>query len=331
MNGQARPARVFDTICKHRTNKLQTKLRMTSEETQISEELKGCYENLIVIDIGANLTNKKYSRDLESVVQRAKDAGVQKIMVTGTSVRNSKEALRLTRLYPGTIYSTAGVHPHDAKSMVEEEQWSELAATARAPECVALGECGLNYTKDFSEPKVQRHVFRRQVEMACQIQKPLFIHEKEAQEDLVKILDEFGARLPPVVVHSFTGTVDQGLRYIERGYYLAITGYICKDKSDGGIRRLLSERILPLDKLLVETDSPFMYPNMRASKLPLHVKDSLTERSMNFVNRYCTFQRNEPCALPAIVELAAGFMGRSPQDVALATAFNALKLFGLSH
>uniref|UniRef100_A0A2H1WJ97 Deoxyribonuclease TATDN1 n=1 Tax=Spodoptera frugiperda TaxID=7108 RepID=A0A2H1WJ97_SPOFR len=81
---------------------------MTSEETQISEELKGCYENLIVIDIGANLTNKKYGRDLDSVVQRAKDAGVQKIMVTGTSVRNSKEALRLTRLYPSTIYSTAG-------------------------------------------------------------------------------------------------------------------------------------------------------------------------------------------------------------------------------
>ncbi|KPJ16797.1 Deoxyribonuclease tatD [Papilio machaon] len=81
---------------------------MTSEETQIPEELKGCYENLIVIDIGANLTNKKYGRDLDSVIQRAKDAGVQKIMVTGTSVRNSKEALRLTRLYPGTIYSTAG-------------------------------------------------------------------------------------------------------------------------------------------------------------------------------------------------------------------------------
>ncbi|RVE53869.1 hypothetical protein evm_001531 [Chilo suppressalis] len=88
--------------------------------------------------------------------------------------------------------------------------------------------------------------------------------------------------------------------------------------------------MLPLDRLVVETDSPFMYPNMRASKLPLHVKDSLTERSMNFVNRYCTFQRNEPCALPAIVELVAGFLGQSPEDVALATAFNALKIFGLS-
>ncbi|KAH9642985.1 hypothetical protein HF086_013546 [Spodoptera exigua] len=166
--------------------------------------------------------------------------------------------------------------------------------------------------------------------MACELRKPLFVHEKEAQDDLIKILDEFGSRLPAVVIHSFTGSVEQGLKYIEKGFYLGITGYICKDKSDGGIRRLLSERLLPLDKLLVETDSPFMYPNMRASKLPLHVKDSLTERSMNFVNRYCTFQRNEPCALPAIVELIAGFLGQKPEDVALATAFNALKIFGLS-
>ncbi|KAG7297618.1 hypothetical protein JYU34_018331 [Plutella xylostella] len=303
---------------------------MTSEETHISENLKGCYENLIVIDIGANLTNKKYSRDLDSVVQRAKDAGVQKIMVTGTSVKNSKEALRLTRLYPGTIYSTAGVHPHDAKSMVEEDMWVELQDIASAPECVAIGECGLNYSKDFSEPHVQRDVFKRQIEIACDLRKPIIVHEKDAQDDVLKILDEYSTRLPPIVIHSFTGTVEQGLKYIEKGFYIGITGFICKDKSDGGIRRLLSERMLPMDQLLVETDSPFMYPNMRASKLPVHVKDSLTERSMLFVNRYCTFQRNEPCALPAVVELVAGLAARRPEDVALATAFNALKLFGLS-
>lgn len=301
-----------------------------SETTQVSDELKGCYENLIVIDVGANLTNKKYGRDLDSVVQRAKDAGVQKIMVTGTSVKNSKEALRLTRLYPGTIYSTAGVHPHDAKSMLEDDMWQELLTTADAPECVAIGECGLNYSKDFSEPHVQREVFTRQVGIACDLRKPIIVHEKEAQDDVLTILDSFGTRLPPVVIHSFTGTVEQGTKYLEKGYYIGITGYLCKDKSDGGIRKLLADQLLPLDRLLVETDSPFMYPNMRASKLPPDVKDSLTERSMMFVNRYCTFQRNEPCALPAIVELIAGFLGQKPEEVALATAFNALKLFGLS-
>lgn len=179
---------------------------------------------------------------------------------------------------------------------------------------------------------VRRDVTRvAQVELACELQKPLLVHEKAAQEDVLRILAEAGARLPAVVVHSFTGSAEQGLRYLERGCYLALTGYVCKDKAADGVRRLLADRLLPLDRLLVETDSPFMYPNVRASKLPPHVKACLTDRAMTFVNRYCTFQRNEPCALPAVVELAAGFLGRSAQDVALATAFNALKLFGLSH
>uniref|UniRef100_A0A1A9UJT8 Deoxyribonuclease TATDN1 n=1 Tax=Glossina austeni TaxID=7395 RepID=A0A1A9UJT8_GLOAU len=103
-----------------------------------------------------------------------------------------------------------------------------------------------------------------------------------------------------------------------------------KDKSDTGVRRLLDNGTLPLDRLLVETDSPFMYPNTRASKLPHHVKTGITERSLLYLHRYCTFQRNEPCSLPAIVEMIAAFMKKTPDEVALATAFNALKLFGLS-
>lgn len=96
------------------------------------------------------------------------------------------------------------------------------------------------------------------------------------------------------------------------------------------MRKLLEEGRMPLDRLLVETDAPFMYPNTRASKLPQHVKNGLTERSLIFLHRYCTFQRNEPCSLPAIVEMIAAFMKKTPEDVALATAFNALKLFNLS-
>ncbi|GLV39582.1 uncharacterized protein CBL_08352 [Carabus blaptoides fortunei] len=251
--------------------------------------MEQCYENLIVVDVGANLTNKKYSRDLDSVIQRAKDAGVQKIMVTGTSVKNSKEALRLTRIYPGILYSTAGIHPHDAKSYTDES-WQELKLVAHNSECVAIGECGLDYNRNFSEPDEQKHVFQKQIELACE--------------------------LPET--------------YLSKGFYLGLTGYLCKDKSDSGVRKLLVDGTLPLDRLLVETDAPFMYPNTRASKLPPHVKDALTERSMTFLHRYCTFQRNEPCSLPAIVELIAAFMNKKPEEVALATAFNALKLFGLS-
>ncbi|XP_046740812.1 3'-5' ssDNA/RNA exonuclease TatD [Diprion similis] len=295
-----------------------------------STAMTQCYENYILVDVGANLTNKKYSRDLDSVIQRAKDAGVKKIMVTGASIRSSKEALRLTRIYPGTLYSTAGVHPHDAKSWEDDETLQELESIASNPECVAIGECGLDYNRDFSDPETQRNVFHKQIELACQLNKPLIIHERSAQSDVLEVLSHYLNRLPPVLVHCFTGTAEEAQLYLDQGFYLGITGYLCKDKSDSGVRQLLEGGQAPLDRILVETDAPFMYPNTRASKLPSHVKDALTERSMTFLHRYCTFQRNEPCALPAIVEMVAAFMRKSPEEVALATAFNGLKLFGLN-
>lgn len=129
--------------------------------------------------------------------------------------------------------------------------------------------------------------------------------------------------------------------------------FFWQDKSDTGVRKLLESSLVPLERLLVESDAPFMYPNTRASKLPQHVKSATTERSLLFLHRlesyiarfddsqfnsfffffccrYCTFQRNEPCSLPAIVEMIAALMSKTPGEVALATAFNALKLFGLS-
>lgn len=296
----------------------------------IGDDITDCFDNLIVIDVGANLTNKKYSRDLDSVIQRAKDAGVQKIMVPGTSVKSSKEALRLTRIYPGIIYSTAGIHPHDSKSIIEEpETWLEFRQIAQSLECVAIGPCGLDYQRDFSEPDVQKEIFEKQLSLACEIQKPILIHERTAQNDILEILKKYPS-LPQIAVRGFMGTNDEAMKYIEQGFYLGLTGYLCKDKSDTGVRKLLEDGTLPVDRLLVETDSPFMYPNTRASKLPQHVKTGITERSLLYLHRYCTFQRNEPCSLPAIVEMIAAFMKKKPEEVALATAFNALKLFGLS-
>ncbi|XP_034485220.1 3'-5' ssDNA/RNA exonuclease TatD [Drosophila innubila] len=307
-----------------------TALGVGEEQLDIDDSMKHCFENLIVIDVGANLTNKKYSRDLDSVVQRARDAGVQKLMVHGTSVKSSKEALRLSRIYPDIIYSTAGIHPHDSKSIVEEPStWFDFEHIAQAQECVAIGPCGLDYQRDFSEPDVQKQIFAKQLHLAIRLNKPLLIHERSAQNDVLEILDKF-ENLPPVIIRGFMGTAEEALKYLDRRFYISLTGYLCKDKSDTGVRRLLDNGTLPLDRLLVETDAPFMYPNTRASKLPQHVKSGITERSLLYLHRYCTFQRNEPCSLPAIVEMIAAFMKKTPDEVALATAFNALKLFGLS-
>lgn len=285
--------------------------------------------NYIIVDIGANLTNKKFSRDLDQVIQRATDAGVSKIMVTGTSLHSTKEALRLTRLYPGTLYSTAGIHPHDAKSW-DDETYNEIKEAARCAECVAIGECGLDFNRNFSPPDVQIEVFEKQVALACELGKPLFLHERDAHQEMVSILERFVDKLPPCVIHCFTGNREQAIKYLQLGCYIGLTGYLWKDKSENGVRRILEEGVIPLDKLLVETDAPFMYPNTRASKLPQHIKDCLTERSVTFLQRYCTFQRNEPCSLPVTVEMIAAYLNKTPEEVALATTFNALKVFGLS-
>lgn len=141
--------------------------------------------------------------------------GVQKIMVPGTSVKSSKEALRLSRIYPGMIYSTAGkkiilisytfyniingkrshpyvgIHPHDSKSIIEEPtSWFDFETIAQAPECVAIGPCGLDYQRDFSEPDVQKEIFEKQIRLACKLDKPLLIHERTAQADVLDILNK---------------------------------------------------------------------------------------------------------------------------------------------
>lgn len=112
-------------------------------------------------------------------------------MVPGTSVKSSKEALRLTRIYPEIIYSTAGIHPHDSKSIIEEpETWLEFETIASASEVVAIGPCGLDFQRDFSEPNMQKEIFEKQIKLACNINKPILIHERAAQDDVLEILNK---------------------------------------------------------------------------------------------------------------------------------------------
>lgn len=156
-----------------------TKTVETKDDSEKALPLKNTDDSYILVDICANLVNKKFSRDLEAVVQRAKDAGVKKMIVLGTSVHTTKEALRLTRMYPGTVYCTAGkthveaklcptdclcagIHPHDAKSW-DDDTLETLRTVASCPECVGIGECGLDFSKNFSSPECQIEVLEKQV------------------------------------------------------------------------------------------------------------------------------------------------------------------------
>lgn len=110
------------------------------------------------------------------------------------------------------------------------------------------------------------------------MKKPLFLHERDAHVEMVELLTRYRDELPTCVIHCFTGTKEQAMTYLKLGCYIGLTGYLWKDKSEDGVRKILQDNVIPLDRLLVETDAPFMYPNTRASKLPQHVKDAMTEK-----------------------------------------------------
>ncbi|KRY43514.1 Tat-linked quality control protein TatD [Trichinella spiralis] len=303
-----------------------------------------------LIDIGANLTNPCLNdRNLCDVVDRAKAAGVCKIIVTGTSIETAKEAMRLSRLYPNYLFFTAGkwtanlflfikklsvqftsklpcfgIHPHDAKYF-NDESIAELEKLALEPECVAIGECGLDFNRNFSPQENQLTAFEAQVWSSVRARSVLKIRVPA----LVEILKKYSLLIPYAVVHCFTGTAEQAKTYLDMGLYIGLTGSLWKDKLEFGVQYALRQGIIPLNRLLVETDSPYMYPNIKAKKLQREVKEKVSPHALQFLH-HCSFQRNEPCALPTVVELIAAFSGASVDDVAINTTLNAVRLFGLT-
>lgn len=169
-------------------------------------------------------------------------------MVHGSNVKSCKEALRLTRIYPGVIYSSCGIHPMDSKNVIEEpSSWIEFEEIAQQPEVVAIGPCGLDYHRDAADSETQKEMFRRQIKLACDLQKPILVHERSAQENVMEILSRFvDIRLffwhtkndeiflcsfpnsPPKIIRSFMGTIEEANVYLENGFYLALTGFLCK-------------------------------------------------------------------------------------------------------
>jgi TatD DNase family protein len=261
-----------------------------------------------LIDIGINLMHKSFNTDRESVMQRAQSAGVAPPIITGTSVRGSHESAAFARKYPGWLYSTAGVHPHDAKSCGPDTILA-LRKLAAGPEVVAIGECGLDYNRDFSPRDMQDRWFEEQIALACELNMPLFLHERDAHPRFVEILSRFRGQLGKAVVHCFTGTGPQLDRYLAMGFYIGITGWICDERRGRYLRELASR--IPLDRLMLETDAPFLTP-----------RDLQPQPHSG---------RNEPGYLPHILRAVAKSMKRSPEEVAEGTTATARSFFGLDN
>lgn len=290
--------------------------------------MSGAIPRPFLIDIGANLGHPSFSKDYAEVLDRAKNAGVRKIMITGVNRESVLTASELASKSPGFLYYTAGFHPHDAKEF-NSESLSFLESHLNNPQCVSAGECGLDFNRNFSPREQQLHAFDKQVELACRLNKPLFIHERESHKEMVEILSKYSSGLPPAVIHCFTGTVEEAKKYVDMGLYIGLTGYIWKDRSDNGIRYALKSRILPIDRILIETDAPFMYPKINDKKIPSDIRGQFSSHATEF-HKFSTFQRNEPSSLPAICELIAFFSDENPQTVAEKTTKNALEIYGLS-
>ena len=259
-----------------------------------------------LIDIGANLGHESFSHDLDAVLVRAQAAGVVQMVVTGASREGSRQALAIARAHPGVLFATAGVHPHHAIEYTDETD-AELRELLRAPEVVAVGECGLDYFRDLSPRLAQRRAFERQLQIAVEFGKPLFLHQRDAHGDFLAILRDFSGRIGPVVVHCFTGTREECFECLDAGYFIGITGWLCDERRGQHLREFV--RHIPAKRLLIETDSPYLLPRT-VRPMPSH-------------------RRNEPMYLRHIVEELARDRGEAVEITAATTTATARSFFGL--
>jgi TatD DNase family protein len=276
---------------------------MTVEDITMRFRILG----LDLIDIGSNLTHDSFTADRDAVMARALQAGVRRQIITGADLPGSHEAAALAARHPARLWSTAGVHPHHAQSFTGSQR-AELVELLLLEPVVAVGECGLDYFRNLSPPEAQRQAFIAQLEIAVQVRKPVFLHQRDAHDDFVAILRDFAGRLHGGVAHCFTGGEAELEAYLTLGLYIGITGWACDERRGLDLRNSVPR--IPLERLLIETDAPYLLP-----------------RDMNPRPKS---RRNEPCYLPHIAATVASLRAEALETVGAATTRNAVALFGLT-
>jgi TatD DNase family protein len=280
--------------------------RMQNHSTGATTRAAPAQPRAPLIDIGINLGHDSYAADRDAVLERAHAAGVVQMMVTGATLAGSAAAIALARAHPGVLFATAGVHPHHAGEL-GEARLQELAELAAAPAVMAVGECGLDYFRDFSPRAAQRAAFHRQLELAARLGKPVFLHQRDAHEDFLAILREHGARHTGVA-HCFTGGAAELNAYLDLGLAIGITGWICDERRGAHLVALVRE--IPRERLLLETDGPYLLPR------------DLEPRPAT--------RRNEPAFLPHIAAAVARARGETLASVARSSTAAARTLFRLA-
>ncbi len=259
-----------------------------------------------MIDIGVNLTNSRFDKDRDELIIRAKSAGINAMLVTGTNISESKKAVCFSEQYPNYLYSTAGVHPHDADN-VSDHYLQDIRKLAENNTVKAIGECGLDFNRNFSAPKQQEKVFAEQISLASELQLPLFLHQRDAFPAWFQLLSPYLNSVPAMVSHCFTGSGDELEQCLSVGMYIGITGWVCDERRGKSLQELIPS--IPLNRLMIETDAPYLTPRTIRPK----PKSS----------------RNEPSYLPYVVQKLAELYQCSEQEIISASSENAWKVFNL--
>lgn len=261
-------------------------------------------------DIGVNLLHGQFDADRDEVIARADSGGVSRMLITCTDLDESRRGTEFSRERDHDRYGcTAGIHPHHAKDA--EPGWQErLRELVTGRSVRAVGETGLDFNRNFSPPDKQMEVFRAQLAIAADLGKPVFVHDRDSDGKVYDALREFAPHLAGVVVHCFTGIRKDLEHYLEAGFHVGITGWVCDERRGAELRRLVP--LIPLDRLLIETDAPFLMPhNVPAGALPTSDR-----------------KRNEPCLLGYVLRKVAELCGRDADQIGNATHRNAARLFG---
>ncbi len=256
-------------------------------------------------DIGANLTHKSFDKDLESILSEANDQGVKRLSITGSCLEDSIIASEIAEKYKSTCISTAGIHPHNAKEY-SPGLFTEIKSLLKKDVVKSIGETGLDFNRNFSSPKDQQLSFEAHIELSIEMNIPMFLHERDAHKKFIEITASYIDHMPKSVVHCFTGNKDALLKYLEMGFYIGITGWLCDERRGKHLEELVS--LIPLDRLMIETDSPYLLP-----------------RDMGIDNS----ARNEPRYLGHIAKKVASFRPESEELLFSAIYMNSLDFFNL--
>lgn len=257
---------------------------------------------MVFVDTHVHLDHERFAEDVQQVVERALEAGVLQMITIGSDMESSRRGIELAERFP-PVFAAVGIHPHEA-STAREADYDQLKEWASHPKVVAIGEIGLDYHYNFSEPEVQKEVFRRQLQLAQEVGLPVVVHSREAHQDVVALLEEAHARGSlRAVLHSFTGTWEEAAYCLETlGVYIS-TGGMVTFKNTQAIREVMAR--VPADRLMLETDAPYLSPEPYRGK------------------------RNEPARIPIIAARLAAERGVEMGLLAEQTTANARRFFGL--